>query len=47
MDPLLFDSKFGGLSATIKGGLVVATFLVIFVLPVTYALFFNIKAKKR
>lgn len=47
MAPLLFDSMFGGMAATIMGGLFVATFLVIFVLPVTYALFFNIKAKKR
>lgn len=45
MLPLLFDSMFGGMSATIMGGLLVATFLTIFVLPVTYALFHGIKVK--
>ena len=45
MLPLLFDSMFGGMSATIMGGLLVATFLTIFVLPVTYVLFHGIKVK--
>ena len=43
MFPLLFDSMFGGMAATIMGGLFVATLLTIFVLPVTYALFCGIK----
>lgn len=45
MLPLLFDSMFGGMAATIMGGLLVATLLTIFVLPVTYALFYGIKAR--
>lgn len=44
MLPLLSDSMFGGMAATIMGGLLVATFLTIFVLPVTYSLFYGIKA---
>ena len=44
MLPLLFDSMFGGMAATIMGGLFVATLLTIFVLPVTYSLFYGIKA---
>ena len=43
MLPLLFDSMFGGMAATIMGGLFVATLLTIFLLPVTYALFCGIK----
>ena len=43
MLPLLFDSMFGGMAATIMGGLFVATLLTIFLLPVTYALFCSIK----
>ena len=43
MLPLLFDSMFGGMAATIMGGLLVDTILTIFVLPVTYALFYGIK----
>ena len=43
MLPLLFDSMFGGMAATIMGGLFVATLLAIFLLPVTYALFCGIK----
>ena len=46
MLPLLFDSMFGGMAATIMGGLFVATLLTILVLPVTYALFFKIKVPK-
>ena len=41
--PLLFDSLFAGMAATIMGGLLVATLLTIFVLPVTYSLFYGIK----
>ena len=43
MLPLLFDSMFGGMAATIMGGLLVASLLAVFVLPVTYALFYGIK----
>lgn len=43
MTPLLFDSMFGGMAATIMGGLVVATLLVLVVLPVLYSLFYRIK----
>lgn len=46
MLPLLPDAMFGGMAATIMGGLLVATMLTIFVLPVTYAAFFKIKAPK-
>lgn len=46
MLPLLFDSMFGGMAATIMGGLFVATFLTILVLPVTYCLFFRIEPLK-
>jgi multidrug efflux pump subunit AcrB len=34
---------FGAMAATIMGGLLVATLLTIFVLPVTYSLFYGIK----
>ena len=43
MTPLLFDSMFGGMAATIMGGLVVATLLILMVLPVIYALLYRIK----
>lgn len=43
MLPLLFDSLFGAMAATIMGGLLVATLLVVFVLPVVYALFYRIQ----
>ena len=42
MLPLLFDSMFGAMAATIMGGLLVATLLTVCVLPVVYALFYNI-----
>ncbi|MBR2368363.1 MAG: efflux RND transporter permease subunit [Alistipes sp.] len=41
--PLLFDSMFGSMAATIMGGLVVATLLVLMILPVVYSLFYRIK----
>ena len=41
--PLLFDSLFAGMAATIMGGLLVATMLTMCVLPVVYALFYKIK----
>jgi len=43
MLPLLFDALFGAMAATIMGGLLVATLLVVFVLPVVYALFHRIQ----
>lgn len=43
MLPLLFDSLFGAMAAAVMGGLLVATLLVIFVLPVVYALFHRIQ----
>ena len=43
MLPLLFDALFGAMAATIMGGLLVATVLTIFVLPVVYALFYRIR----
>ena len=36
MIPLLFDSMFAGMAATIMGGLFIATMLTLVVLPVTY-----------
>ncbi len=47
MIPLLFDSLFGAMAATIMGGLVVATLLTFCLLPICYALLFNIKIDKR
>lgn len=43
MLPLLFDSMFGAMAATIMGGLFVATLLTVCVLPVVYAIFYNIR----
>lgn len=43
MIPLLFDSMFRSMAATIMGGLVVATLLVLVVLPVVYSLLYRIK----
>ena len=45
MLPLISDALFGGMAATIMGGLFVATFLTIVVLPVTYTIILKIKAK--
>jgi multidrug efflux pump subunit AcrB len=41
--PLLFDSMFGSMAATIMGGLVVATLLVLVVLPIVYSLIYRIR----
>lgn len=41
--PLLFDSLFAGMAATIMGGLFVTTILTMVVLPVVYSLFYGIK----
>ncbi|MBR5205894.1 MAG: efflux RND transporter permease subunit [Alistipes sp.] len=43
MIPLLFDSLFGSMAATIMGGLFVATLLVLMLLPVVYSLIYRIK----
>ena len=44
--PLLFDSMFGSMAATIMGGLIVATLLTLCVLPVVYSIFYNIHEKR-
>ena len=44
MLPLLGDAMFAGMAATIMGGLFVSTILTIFVLPVTYCIFFKSKS---
>ena len=44
MLPLLGDAMFAGMAATSMGGLFVSTILTIFVLPVTYCIFFKIKS---
>lgn len=46
MLPLLADAMFAGMAATIMGGLFISTILTIFVLPVTYCIFFKIKSVK-
>ena len=43
MVPLLFDSLFRSMAATIMGGLVVATLLVLLLLPTVYSLIYRIK----
>ena len=45
MLPLLGDAMFAGMAATIMCGLFVSTILTIFVLPVTYCVFFKIKSE--
>ena len=45
MLPFLGDAMFAGMAATIMGGLFVSTILTIFVLPVTYCVFFKIKSE--
>ena len=45
MLPLLGDAMFAGMAATIMGGLFISTILTIFVLPVTYCIFFKIKSE--
>jgi multidrug efflux pump subunit AcrB len=41
--PLLFDSLFASMAATIMGGLLVATMLTMVVLPVAYAIVHGVK----
>ncbi len=43
MVPLLPDPMFGGMAATIMGGLAIATVLTIIVLPVLYATMYNLR----
>ncbi len=43
MTPLLFDSLFGAMAATIMGGLIVTTVLTFCLLPISYAIIYNIK----
>lgn len=43
MTPLLFDSMFGSMAVTIMGGLIIATVMVLVILPVVYSLFYRIK----
>jgi multidrug efflux pump subunit AcrB len=43
MVPLLPDPMFGGMAATIMGGLAIATVLTIIVLPVMYATMYNLR----
>lgn len=43
MTPLLFDSLFGSMAVTIMGGLIIATIMVLVILPVVYSLFYRIK----
>ena len=43
MLPLLFDAMFGGMAATFMGGLLVASALTLFVLPVAYCAIHKIK----
>ncbi len=45
MLPLLFDSLFGAMAATIMGGLFVATLLTICLLPILYSIFYNVKIR--
>lgn len=45
--PLLFDSLFAGMAATIMGGLFIATILTMIVLPVVYAIIYNIKTDNK
>ncbi|NME35301.1 MULTISPECIES: efflux RND transporter permease subunit [Fusobacterium] len=46
MIPLLWDPLYGDMAATIIFGLFVSTVLTLFIFPVAYAVFFNIKEKK-
>lgn len=43
MVPLIPDPMFGGMAATIMGGLLAATLLTVIVIPVIYSIFYNIK----
>ena len=43
MVPLLPDAMFGGMAATIMGGLFMGTVITLIIIPVLYAIFFHIK----
>lgn len=43
MVPLLPDAMFGGMAATIMGGLFMGTIITLLIIPVLYAIFFHIK----
>lgn len=43
MIPLISDAMFGPMAVTIMGGLLVGTIITLMIIPVFYALFFNIK----
>ena len=43
MLPLLPDAMFGGMAATIMGGLLIASALTLFILPVSYCVIYKIK----
>ena len=43
MLPLLFDAMFGGMAATIMGGLLIASVLTLFVLPVAFCTILKIR----
>ncbi len=47
MLPLLTDAMFGSLAASVMGGLLVGTLITLLLLPILYALFFNIKATRQ
>ena len=46
MIPLVPDAMFGSMAVTIMGGLVMATFICLVIIPVLYALFYHIKPSK-
>ena len=46
MVPLIPDPMFGGMAATIMGGLFAATLITIIVIPVFYAIFYGVKKNK-
>ena len=45
MVPLLFDPFYIAMAVTIMGGLAFATLLTLVVVPVLYAIFFNVKVE--
>lgn len=47
MVPLVFDPMFASMAVTIMGGLFVATFLTLIVVPVLYCVFYRIRSEKR
>ena len=47
MVPLIPDPMFGGMAATIMGGLLAATLLTVIVIPVIYSIFYNVKKPEK